>query len=185
MEAKEAFASLKQIANKELGKAQQEGASYFTNGDTTRVRETADRVEKIQAVLSTVHQLQDQWAQVIPDSVPVTNPQPINNNQRTPRGQRTHEERFWLPIMKVLSEMGGKGQAGLVLDRVEELMADILNEVDCHNLPSGRCVRWRNTAMWARLKMVHAGLLSSHSPNGVWEITEEGQKYLENKRTIN
>lgn len=38
--------------------------------------------------------------------------------------------------------------------------------------------RWKNTAQWARNKMVNDDLLRSNSPRGVWELTENGREYM-------
>lgn len=37
----------------------------------------------------------------------------------------------------------------------------------------------RNTAQWARNSMVKEGLMASDSPRGIWEITDEGEQWLE------
>ena len=74
--------------------------------------------------------------------------------------------------------MGGRGRIQQVLERVEELMRGALKEVDYELVPSGRDVRWRNTAEWCRAEMVREGLLASGSPVGIWEITEKGKQYL-------
>ncbi len=44
----------------------------------------------------------------------------------------------------------------------------------------GNC---RNTAQWARIIRVEAGLLKKDSPHGIWEISEQGRAELQ-KRTI-
>lgn len=182
MEAKESFASLLKVAATELEKVQQEGATYFASGDTAHVREAADRVEKIQAVIHAVGKLKDLWENALPIEVPVIRSQRIEEvHQRTPPGMKTSQERYWLPILQALVEMGGKGRTGLVLDRVGEIMKEILNDFDRERLLKQRDFRWRNTAMWARLDMVKDGYLSNRSPNGTWEITEEGLKYLKNR----
>jgi restriction system protein len=181
MEAKEAFSSLLKLATKELEKVQKEGATYFASGDTTHIREAADQVEKIQELIKALNQLQGKWQQVIPDVAPtLLLPLLEHPIQRTPSGIKTPQEQYRLPILQALVEMGGKGRTGLVLDRVGEIMKDILNDFDRERLPKQRDFRWRNTAMWERLDMVKDGLLSDRSPNGTWEITEKGRKQLVN-----
>lgn len=183
MNAKEAFAALLKISAEELQKVQQKGAAYFASGDTTHVREAADRVEKIQILLLEIRELKEHWELIIPDPVQDT-VQPIPPQlqiERTPPGQKTPPEQYWVPILQVLVEMGGKGPTGRVLDLVGELMQNILSDFDCELLPARHDIRWRNTAMWARLEMVKAGYLRDRSPRGIWEITEEGRKYLANR----
>ena len=182
MNPKEAFDTLLKTATYELEKTQQAGAAYFASVDTVHIREAADRVERIQSLIQALHQLQGQWKQMFPEPLsapPLPFDPPI---QRTPPGIKTPQERYRLPILQALVELGGKARTGRVLDRVGELMAGILNDFDRERLPQGRDIRWRNTAMWERLDMVKERLLSDQSPNGTWEITEAGiQKLKENR----
>jgi len=64
------------------------------------------------------------------------------------------------------------------------MMKDRLREVDWEMLPNGRSIRWRNTAQWARYRMIQAGLLAPDSPRGIWEITEAGRAYLREHRRV-
>lgn len=100
---------------------------------------------------------------------------------RLRRGQRTREEVFRVPILRVLAEMsGGRGRMGDVLDRVHDLISETLKPVDYERLNSGsRPIRWRNTAQFARNALKDDGLLSESSPHGIWEISDAGRKYLE------
>jgi len=59
-------------------------------------------------------------------------------------------------------------------------MRDILTPYDYEHLLSGRSIRWKNRAEWARLELVHEGLLKRDSPHSIWELSEEGYKYIEN-----
>jgi hypothetical protein len=180
MDTQKAFKILLESAETQLKEIQQEGAAYFTRGDTPHVREAADKVEKIQALIQALCQLQSQWQQVMPDLEAIPPSLPFDHAQRTPPGIKTPQDNYRLPILRALVEMGGKGRTGIVLDRVGEMMADILNDFDRDRLPKQHDFRWRNTAMWERLEMVKDGYLSNRTPNGTWEITEEGRKYLKN-----
>lgn len=92
---------------------------------------------------------------------------------------RTPEPAFRLPILQALAELGGSSKVNDVLDRVGQLMEGTLRPVDFERLVSEPSdFRWRNTAHWARLEMVHAGLLKEGSKRGVWEITDQGRAYL-------
>lgn len=77
------------------------------------------------------------------------------------------------PIIKVLARRGGSAPAREVLDQIGEILADKLTERDYEIIKSG-AVRWRNRAMWRRLRLVEAGLLRDDSPRGVWELTDAG-----------
>ncbi|GIK37997.1 MAG: hypothetical protein BroJett011_18300 [Chloroflexota bacterium] len=115
-------------------------------------------------------------------------PAPLLSSPRKPRskrlgrGIRTAEEAFYLPILAVLVELNGRGSANEVLDLIGQRMTAQLNEVDRQTIKSGRQVRWRNTAQWARQKMKDKGLLAADSSPGIWEITEAGRAYFQEYR---
>ena len=94
------------------------------------------------------------------------------------KGIKTPQSQYRIPILQVLTELGGRGEVNEILEKVYEKMKDILNKVDLELLPSGTDYRWRNTAQWARNTMVNEGLLRNNSPHGIWEITEKGKNYL-------
>ena len=63
----------------------------------------------------------------------------------------------------------------VVLEGVEQRIGHLFGTADYQPLPSGGDIRWRNTAQWARNTLVHKrGLMKDDSPNGVWELTDEG-----------
>jgi len=105
--------------------------------------------------------------------------------ERLARGLRTPESAFVLPILRALEELGGRAQMQQVIEKIAEVMKDQFREVDHQPLKSdpGR-PRWNNTAQWARNKMVNDGLLRSNSPRGVWELTENGRKYMNAKSDL-
>lgn len=180
MDEKKAFESLIVTANEKMEAVQQEGAGYFEEGDTVKVRQAVEKVEAIQALIDHIQQLHQKWNQLFPPSVPETSIDREVYVQTSP-GIKTSQEKYRIPILQALVEMDGGGKTGKVLDRVGELMADILNDFDWERLPQNRDIRWRNTAMWERLDMVKEGLLKDQSPNGIWEITESGRAYLKNR----
>lgn len=95
------------------------------------------------------------------------------------KGEKTPNCRYKIPILQSIVELGAKGRAKEVLEKVFEKMENEFNSYDMETLSSGTDKRWHNTARWTRAKMVEEGLLSSKSPNGIWRITEKGRKYLE------
>lgn len=99
---------------------------------------------------------------------------------RRKSGEITGHMEFCRPLLEVLVEMGGKGKTKAVLDRLGEKMKGILKpkDYDTHKSDSHQ-IRWRNTAQWARNMMVNEdGRMKRGSPNGVWEISEKGRKWL-------
>ena len=91
------------------------------------------------------------------------------------------DEDFFIPILKIIEEMGGEAHVNDILPKVEADMRNILKPVDYELIPSGKDIRWRKKANRARYYMVEKGLLSSDSPRGVWSITQKGKDYLRRK----
>jgi hypothetical protein len=87
------------------------------------------------------------------------------------------ETEYWLPILQILAESDGVARGRDVIDKLEDLLGPRLMPRDRDVLTMGE-VRWRNRARFARLRMKEQGLISSNSPRGIWEITEEGRGYL-------
>jgi len=99
-------------------------------------------------------------------------------SQRLPRGGgRTPEGAFRTPILEALVELGGGGPVAEILRIVQDKAEGFLTPVDYDKVPSGY-VRWRNSAMWERRRMVEEGLLKADSPHGYWEITDKGRASL-------
>jgi len=100
--------------------------------------------------------------------------------ERLAAGLRTPESTFVIPILTTLEEFGGAGQVQIVLERVGQILAPLLNEYDRGTLKSDRSrPRWQNTAAFARQSMVDSGLLKKGSPHGTWEITAKGRTHLQ------
>ena len=104
-----------------------------------------------------------------------------NIGKRASRGLATPQEEYYIPILESLYELGGRGTVGEVLDRVGEKMRYILNEYDYEFIQSGS-IRWKKTAQWARFELIQQGLLKRNSPIGIWELSEEGYKFLMEKK---
>jgi hypothetical protein len=92
---------------------------------------------------------------------------------RVRKGQKTPNQAFYGPIVKVLRDAGGRLPTAEAVDRVGELVADQLSEIDMQPLKSGE-LRWRNTARFARNDLVTKGKLRKDSDFGVWELNEAG-----------
>lgn len=84
---------------------------------------------------------------------------------------------YWVPILSFLEEHGGSAPSNDVLDALEEEIEGLLTAKDKEPIRSG-AIRWRNRARFARLRMKERGLLSDSSHRGVWEITDEGRRFL-------
>ena len=102
---------------------------------------------------------------------------------KLPKGQKTPEKEYFEAILQALTEMGGSGKAATVVKRVGELMEQRLMEIDYEPLPSSGELRWQKATHWARYYMVEEGFLKSTSPQGTWEISEEGRRHLASEGT--
>ena len=91
------------------------------------------------------------------------------DRKRARKGERTPTEEFVAPLVQAVRDAGGKLAAHEAIDRVGELMADRLNEVDLGRLPSGE-IRWRNTVRWAAQRLQLQGRLSKNAPYGFWKL---------------
>jgi Mrr restriction endonuclease-like protein len=91
------------------------------------------------------------------------------DRKRARKGEKTPIEEFYAPLVRVLKEAGGKLPANEAIERVGQLMAESLNDVDRSRLPSGE-VRWRNTVRWASQRLQKEGRLDKKNTWGVWKL---------------
>lgn len=94
------------------------------------------------------------------------------------RSPYTPAHLYWPAILSVLVGLGGAAAGEDVIDRVGQKLENVLTPADRERLSSGVEVRWRNRAQWQRYNMGREGLLKRDSPRGIWEITEEGMRWL-------
>jgi len=97
---------------------------------------------------------------------------------RPAEGELLPESEYWIPILDLLQKAGGRARGRDVIDALEERLQSRFGRADEDILEMGE-VRWRNRARFARLRMKELGLVSSQSPRGIWEITEKGERFLE------
>lgn len=100
--------------------------------------------------------------------------------KKAKKGEITPQEEYYRPILEALVEMGGKGKTKAVIDRVGEKMKAIFKPLDyAPHTSSQKQIRWRNSAQWARNTMANEdGRMRGDSPNGIWEISDKGRKWL-------
>jgi Mrr N-terminal domain len=96
---------------------------------------------------------------------------------RASPGSILPESEYEVPILQELTARGGSGHATEITDAVGRRLEDRLTKLDREKLDSGD-VRWRNRVQFTRLTLKQHGLLAGDSPRGIWEITEEGRRYL-------
>lgn len=190
-----AFGMLLEEIEAEIDYINQIGASFLDKRDYESSKKALERAEKLTQLEDRVAKLLEEWKGLSavgvrekleePDSKlrpkqAKTSEVKRRNFGRLPRGQKTSESQFFIPILRALDDMGGSAKVGDVLHRVAEIMQPILRDIDYQKLPSPpNEPRWRNTAQWARYRMIRNGLLKNDSKRGVWEITKKGRRTLE------
>jgi len=98
---------------------------------------------------------------------------------RLPQGIKTPASQYRIPILQSLVELGGRAQKKIVMELVYEKMKDDFVQEDLEKLSGGQ-TRWFNTASWEYSKMKREeGLFKENVPNGIWEISDKGRKYLQ------
>ena len=107
----------------------------------------------------------------------IPRPSKVEITPRPPllKGRLTPPSEYEVPILESLIELGGSGRVRDVLDKVYEKMKVQFISADLEKLSSGRAIRWKNRAMWVRMKLKTDGYLKADSPRGIWEITEKGR----------
>lgn len=159
--------------------------------DETKFQEAHEVINKAQAVFAfqaKVRGLRDEWLKMnVPPTKPPTRRKPRKPSKKGTRtvgprleeGKRTKNEDFHIPILQILVRNGGSRTYSELIDELTKDMADSLNKYDWEVLPDGRSIRWKNSVGWAKKPLKDAGYLSTTAPDGIWEITEAGRKFLE------
>ncbi len=158
------------------------GAKAIRSGAYNESQELTAKAVQMEGFRNRVNDLRQEWLRAFADtpSKSGTTGQRRRTrrvSERLPRGLRTPIKEFKVPILVVLVELGGRGRAADVLDRVGEKLEAVLTPHDWDPLQSGE-IRWRYTVRWARKAMVEEGLLANNSPIGIWEITPAGLEWL-------
>lgn len=177
-----AFEILLEEVEAEIDFVNSVGSRGFEARDYERAKEALERAGLLSAFRDKLATLRAEWeslAAVAESQEDEETKAERTNLGRLRKGMRTPESQYRVPILRVLSEMGGSAKASDVLERVGEIMKPQLKKVDFEPLASGPDnPRWRNAAQWARNSMVNQGFLKRDSPRGVWEITETGRQWL-------
>ena len=181
----EALALLSETLTEEEARIRDEGADAMKAGAYDTATEVIEFAKQLLAFQGKVASLVDEWEEIenareaaTPEVQKIVSKHFFGKKKR---GLITSQDDYCKPILEVLVEMGGRGKTKAVLDRLGEKMKGLLKPVDyeCHK-SNDKQIRWRNTAQWARNKMVNSdGRMKKDSSNGVWEISDKGRKWLE------
>ena len=166
----------------------QEAQKAVAIHDIDRSQHILEICKKVKAFKKKVENLKSEWDAIFSGVayMPTKNcsGRKKENKSRLKRGLRTPEEKFILPILEALIELGGEAHASDVLKLVHAKMKNILNTYDYEDLSSNNQKRWENTSQWVKYKMVEEGLLDRNVPRGVWRITEKGRKFYQNNKAL-
>jgi len=166
----------------------QEAQKAVAIHDIDRSQHILEICKKVKAFKEKVENLKSEWDAIFSGVVymPTKNcsGRKKENKSRLKRGLRTPEEKFILPILEALIELGGEAHARDVLKLVHAKMKNILNTYDYEDLSSNNQKRWENTALWVKYRMVKDGLLDRNVPRGVWRITEKGRKFYQEHKAL-
>lgn len=160
-----------------------EGAAAMKGGDYDTATSVIEFAKRLLAFQQKVETLVGEWAE-LEDLRDAASPavQEIVSKRffgKKKKGEITPHTDFCRPILEVLVEMGGAGKTKLVLDKVGLRMKGILKPIDYESHKSDeKQIRWRNSAQWARNAMVNDDGRMTKTPNGIWEISENGRRWL-------
>lgn len=172
---------LQEEVEREVERIGRAGADAFLSHDPVQVNATLARSESVMSFRGKVVALIKEWkalAEQVNRGTSEGTDTARRNLGRLRKGERTAENAFFMPILQVLSDMGGRGRAGEIVEQVGQVMEPVLRDVDYEPLESDRKPRWQKAANWARRHMVDNGWLKSDSPRGTWEISDEGRARL-------
>lgn len=185
MNTQQAFEFLLESVEAALQESLARSNAATQRGDFDAVEVELERQRNLVSTRNQLQGLRELWPRLVGEQRPVQRPRQgrrrAAKRQPLPRGVKTPQEAFVVPILTVLEETGGSAPMSTVVERLGAMMSSRLNEHDRSSLKSGT-IRWHNTAQWARQEMKERGLLADDSPRGVWEITERGREYLREHR---
>lgn len=181
----EALALLSETLTEEEARIRDEGADAMKAGAYDTATDVINFAKQLLAFQGKVASLADEWEQIenardaaTPEVQEIVSKKFFGKKRK---GIITTQDEYCQPLLEVLVEMGGKGPTDEVLDRLGEKLKGVLKPVDyeCHKSDEKQ-IRWRNSAQWARNKMVNTdGRMKKGSPRGIWEISDKGRKWLE------
>lgn len=160
-----------------LQETREASAKATQQGNYDQAETQLQQAKQIEAFIADLREKQQAWQKLM--GKPRRSRKGARSTKRLPRGERTPEAAFRMPILRALDALGGESPVQDVLAKVYAEMESQLKPVDLESLPSDpKNPRWRNTAMWQRQRMVDDGLLRNDSPRGMWAITAKGRTEL-------
>ncbi|MCB7128438.1 MAG: DUF559 domain-containing protein [Candidatus Brocadiales bacterium] len=90
----------------------------------------------------------------------------------------------YIPLLLTLEKLGGRADTDTTCNMVKRLVEDKIKSSDHDLVGAAQVPKWRNTIQWTRKRLIDDGLLEGNSPRGIWEISEQGRKYLQSQGLI-
>lgn len=157
---------------------ERESDQAFQFKDYEKASKLVEKTRKVQMFKIKLAQLESDLNSTLASPKPVR--PKISAIKLRKKGRGTPSEEFYLPLLQALVDLGGSAPANIVVERVGEIMKNVLNDYDRMPLDSNpNELRWEKKTHWARFHLVQRGLLSNQSEKGIWEITESGRDWLE------
>lgn len=100
------------------------------------------------------------------------NDSPVRHGRLTPRNTLIRA------IVQVMEQMGNSGSNKEIHQKLELVLADVLTPED-YDLDSSGRITWYHQVDWARMYMVKIGMMRNDSPRGVWELSKNYQKLMD------
>jgi len=160
-----------------------EGSKAMNEGDYDTATAVIDFAKRLLAFQKKVAGLEKEWEDLedLRDKATPAVQEIVSKRffGRSKRGDITPQEAYCAPILRVLIGMGGSGKTKDVIAKVGLAMKGILKPKDYEKTTTrAKEPRWENTTRWARQRMVEDGRLKNNSPNGTWEISNQGCSWL-------
>lgn len=172
MDVQRAVQNLVDALKAAVGEKKSAGIQAFEAGEYDIAKQAASQAKAIKPILEAADQIAKQWGAI-------QEPQDIVGPKRTrEKDQELTEVDFFIPILQVLEDEGGKGPTNEILDRVKLIIKDQLRADDYELLEDSKTIRWRESAQTSIKVMVKRGLLHSKAPKDTLRITPQGRLYF-------
>lgn len=165
---------LQEETGKLLNIARRQGAEAYQRGDTATFDRIDRECQELEAFAQQVEALAERWRTFVSEATAAAGLPATRTQQQEP----IPEKDYALPILRILDEAGGSASIEEVRAKIERELGRRFGPAELDALKSGM-TRWNTRLQAARQKLKNAGLVSSKSPPGTWEITDKGRTVIQ------